>query len=40
MPLADAATNPVMTGFLIAVIVLGYVALWALWHFFFRGRGD
>jgi hypothetical protein len=25
---------------LFAVIVLGYVVLWAVWHFFFRGKGE
>ena len=25
--------------FLIAVIVLGYVVIWAIWHFFFRATG-
>ncbi len=24
--------------FLVAVIVLGYVVLWSVWHFVFRGR--
>jgi hypothetical protein len=25
---------------LISVLVAGYAVLWAIWHFFFRGRGD
>ena len=29
-----------MAVFLMAVIVLGYVAIWAIWHFFFRAAGD
>jgi hypothetical protein len=29
-----------MAVFLMAVIVLGYVAIWAIWHFFFRGAGE
>ena len=37
MPLASSAST-VMTVFLVAVLVLGYVVLWALWHFVFRGR--
>lgn len=37
MPLASSA-DTVMTVFLVAVLVLGYVVLWALWHFVFRGR--
>jgi hypothetical protein len=30
----------VMGVFLLTVLVLGYVVLWAIWHFGFRGRGD
>ena len=30
----------VMAVLLMAVIVLGYVVIWAIWHFFFRGAGD
>jgi hypothetical protein len=30
----------VMAVFLMAVIVLGYVVIWALWHFVFREAGD
>ncbi len=37
MPLALSA-DTVVGIFLVAVIALGYVALWAVWHFFFRGR--
>ena len=29
-----------MAVFLIVVIVLGYVVIWAIWHFFFREAGD
>jgi hypothetical protein len=29
----------VMGVFLMFVLVLGYVVLWAIWHFFFRGAG-
>jgi hypothetical protein len=29
-----------MAVFLMAVIVLGYVVIWAIWHFVFRGAGD
>jgi hypothetical protein len=32
------AAGTVVGIFLVAVIVLGYVVLWAIWHFFFRGR--
>jgi len=35
MPLA-LSTGTVMGIFLMAVIVLGYVVIWALWHFVFR----
>ena len=37
MPLASSA-GTAMTVFLVAVLVLGYLVLWALWHFVFRGR--
>jgi hypothetical protein len=30
----------VMAVFLMAVIVLGYVVIWAIWHFVFREAGD
>jgi hypothetical protein len=30
----------VMAVFLMAVIVLGYVVIWAIWHFFFREARD
>jgi hypothetical protein len=30
----------VLAVFLMAVIVLGYVVIWAIWHFFFRHAGD
>ena len=29
-----------MAVFLMAVIVLGYVVIWAIWHFFFRGADE
>jgi hypothetical protein len=29
-----------MAVFPTAVIVLGYVVIWAIWHFFFREAGD
>jgi hypothetical protein len=38
MPVADAAQT-VLAVLLMAVLVAGYVALWAIWHFAFRGRG-
>lgn len=34
--LASSAT--VMAVFLVVVLLAGYVALWAIWHFFFRGH--
>jgi hypothetical protein len=34
------SAGTVMTVFLMAVIVLGYVVIWAIWHFFFRAAGD
>jgi hypothetical protein len=40
VPLLASGSSSVLTGFLLAALVLGYVVLWAIWHFFFRGRGD
>ena len=34
------SADTVMAVFLMAVIVLGYVVIWALWHFVFRDAGD
>jgi hypothetical protein len=34
------SAGTVMGVFLTAVIVLGYVVIWAIWHFFFRRAGD
>jgi hypothetical protein len=34
------SAGTVMGVFLTAVIVLGYVVIWAIWHFFFRAAGD
>ena len=39
MPIALSA-GTVMAVFLMAVIVLGYVVIWAIWHFLFRDAGD
>ena len=38
-PVALSA-GTVMAVFLVAVIVLGYVVIWAIWPFVFRGAGD
>jgi hypothetical protein len=38
IPIALSA-GTVMGIFLMTVIVLGYVAIWAIWHFWFRGQG-
>jgi hypothetical protein len=35
-----AAADAIQGVFLITVLVLGYVACFALWWFGFRGRGD
>src|SRR5690349_17521582 len=35
-----ASSSTIVAVFLIAVIVLGYVVIWAIWHFGFRGRDD
>jgi hypothetical protein len=34
------SAGTVMAVFLMAVIVLGYVVIWAIWHFFFREAAD
>jgi hypothetical protein len=34
------SAGTVMGVFLTAVIVLGYVVIWAIWHFVFRAAGD
>jgi hypothetical protein len=34
------SSDTVMAIFLLVVMLLGYVGLWAIWHFFFRGKGD
>jgi hypothetical protein len=39
IPLALSG-GTVMAVFLMAVIVLGYVVIWAIWHFFFREAGE
>jgi hypothetical protein len=33
-----ASGNTILTVLLVVVLVGGYVVLWAIWHFFFRGR--
>jgi hypothetical protein len=33
-----ASANTVVVIFLAVVLVGGYVVLWAIWHFFFRGH--
>jgi hypothetical protein len=37
MPIASSA-DTVLSILLLAILVLGYVVLWAIWHFFFRAR--
>jgi hypothetical protein len=39
IPISLSAAT-VMAVFLMAVIVLGYVVIWAIWHFVFRDAGD
>lgn len=39
VPLA-AASDTFFAILTVGVLVLGYVGLWAIWHFGFRGRGD
>ena len=39
--LQQAAAGGAIYGvFLVVVLVVGYVALWAIWHFGFRGRDE
>lgn len=38
MPLASLA-DTMMTVMLVGVLALGYIALWAIWHFGFKGKG-
>jgi hypothetical protein len=33
---SGSSADTVMSVFLVAVIVLGFVVLWAIWHFVFR----
>lgn len=40
MLLLASTSSTVQAAFLLAVLVAGYVALWAIWHFFFRGAGE
>jgi hypothetical protein len=37
MPIASSA-DTVLSILLLVILVLGYVVLWAIWHFFFRAR--
>jgi hypothetical protein len=38
VPVLAANGNAVLGVVLVVVLVAGYVVLWAIWHFFFRGR--
>jgi hypothetical protein len=33
-----SAGGTVLAVLLVVVLIAGYVVLWAIWHFFFRGR--
>jgi hypothetical protein len=37
MPIASSA-DTVLSILLLVILVLGYVVLWAIWHFVFRAR--
>lgn len=39
MVLASTA-DTVVAVFLVVVLALGYLVLWAIWHFFFRGHDE
>ena len=36
--LMAAAGAGILTAVLVAVLIAGYVVIWAIWHFGFRGR--
>jgi hypothetical protein len=38
--LLAAAGAGVLAVFLVVVLILGYVVIWAIWHFGFRDRDD
>ena len=38
--LAAAAGAGILAVFLVVVLVLGYVVIWAIWYFGFRDRDD
>jgi hypothetical protein len=33
-----SAGDTVLAVLLVVVLIAGYVVLWAIWHFFFRGK--
>lgn len=37
---ASSSSQSALIAFSMVVLVLGYVAIWALWHFVFRDGGD
>jgi hypothetical protein len=37
-PVIASAGDTVLAVLLAVVLIAGYVVLWAIWHFFFRGR--
>jgi len=39
-PIVASGASGVIAVFLVAVMVLGYVVIWAIWHFGFRGRDE
>jgi hypothetical protein len=38
--LVASASGTVTTVFLLVVLALGYIVLWAIWHFWFRKADD
>jgi len=40
MPVFAAAGGAVLGVVLVVVLAAGYVVLWAIWHFGFRGRDE
>ena len=39
VPVAAAGAG-ILAAFLFAVLVAGYLVIWAIWHFGFRGRDE
>ena len=38
--IAATTAGSILAVFLVVVLILGYVVIWAIWHFGFRNRDD